>query len=248
MGFPATPAPLSTGSSTMYSPLQVNPLRNWSFKKWWMYKVCPMQVRLKYIEKIPEPEPDPRFDAKRQRGIELHERLAESINLGAPVPQNFQHVEPIVEAYRDLGAVAELEEFYNRQWEPVEGWNDAWVQIIKDVRIRVPEFALVGDWKTGRKSGNELKYFEQMKLYAVSEWIVNPGLPEYITELQFVDEEETWEHSFKPHQLEKYLGDFERDIHTMMSDLVFRPKPSKYNCQYCPYGPNRGNGKCPVGV
>lgn len=232
----------------MYSPLQVNPLRNWSFKKWWMYKVCPMQVRLKYIEKIPEPEPDPRFDAKRQRGIELHERLAESINLGAPVPQNFQHVEPIVEAYRDLGAVAELEEFYNRQWEPVEGWNDAWVQIIKDVRIRVPEFALVGDWKTGRKSGNELKYFEQMKLYAVSEWIVNPGLPEYITELQFVDEEETWEHSFKPHQLEKYLGDFERDIHTMMSDLVFRPKPSKYNCQYCPYGPNRGNGKCPVGV
>lgn len=232
----------------MFLPLEVNPLRNWSFKKWWMYKSCPMQVRLKYIEKIPEPDPDPKFDKKRQRGITMHERLAESVNLGAPVPEELKNTQPIVDAYRDMGAVAELEEFYNKQWEPVEGWNDAWVQIIKDVRVRIPDFALVGDWKTGRKSGNELKYFEQMKLYAVSEWIVNPGLPEYITELQFVDEDETWEHSFKPHQLEKYLGDFERDIDVMMNDKIFRPKPSKYNCQYCPYGPNRGNGRCPVGV
>lgn len=232
----------------MLLPLKENTLRNWSFKKWWMYKNCPMQVRLKYIDKIPEPAPDPRFDKKRQRGIDAHEDLAHSINDGIAVPREFANVQPIVDAYRELGAVAELEEFYNKQWQPVHGWTGAWVQIIKDVRIRRPEYALVGDWKTGRKHGNEMKYFEQMKLYCVSEWIVNPGLPEYISELHFIDEDDTWEHSFKPHQLEKYLGDFERDVEQMMTDLVFRPRPSKHNCIYCPYGPQRGNGQCPVGV
>lgn len=233
---------------SMYLPLKVNPLRNWSYKKLKMYRKCPFSVRLKYIERIPEPDPDPKYDAKRQRGIMLHEKLAEAINRGAPVPKEAEYFEDVALALRAKGAVAELEEFFDRQWNPVEGWDNAWVQVIKDVRLRTPEFSLVGDWKSGRKHGNEMDHFEQMKLYAVSEWIINPGLPEYTTELYYLDQDETWSHTFKPDKLEVYLGDFERDVNTMFADLIFRPKPSKFNCQYCPYGPQRGNGRCPVGV
>lgn len=232
----------------MYKPLAANTLRNWSFKKYWMYKHCPMQVRLKYIERVAEPDPDPKFDGKRQRGILMHDQMAVAVNMGAALPTEWEKLQEIVDGYREMGAVAELEEFYNRQWGPAKGWDDAWVQVIKDVRVRLPTLSLIGDWKTGRKHGNELKYHQQMKLYALSEWVVNPGLSEYITELHFVDEDDTWEHTFKPHQMEKIMGDFERDVNTMMNDLVFRPKPSKINCQYCPYGPRKGNGACPVGV
>lgn len=231
-----------------FLPLQVNPLRNWSYKKIKMYRKCPMSVRLKYIERTPEPDPDPKYDAKRLRGIRVHNDLAESVNMGAEIPPEAVGFTDIVLGLRAAGAVAELEEFFDRQWKPANGWDDAWVQIIKDVRIRTPEYSLVGDWKTGRKHGNEMDHFEQMKLYAVSEWVINPGLPEYVSELYYLDQDEVWSHTFKPHQMEKYLGDFERDVHKMMTDLVFRPKPSKFNCIYCPYGPQRGNGRCPVGV
>lgn len=223
-----------------------NTLTNWSYKKLKMYRACPFSVYLKYVKRVPEPPQDPKFDEKRLRGIRVHDELKDAINLGAPVPPEARAFEEIVQGYIELGAVAEGDEYFDRQWKPLPGWEGHWVVIKKDVRVRTPEFALVADWKTGRKVGNEYDHFEQMTLYAISEYVINPGLPEYVVELQYLDQKDTWDHSFKPHELEKHLARIEKDVEIMMNDTIFRPKPSHLACRYCPYNHRNGTGACPV--
>lgn len=228
-----------------------NTLTTVSYKKIKMYRSCPYSVYLKYIKYSPEPPPDPKYDAKRERGIRVHDELAECINRGAPVPPEAEDFAEIIQGYIDLGAIAEGDEYFDRQWNKLPStttYRDPhWLVIKKDVRVVVPgEYSLVADWKTGKKHGNELDHFEQMKLYAISEFVVDSGLPEYAVELQYLDQKDTWTHSFKPHELEKHLSNFEKDVDIMFADKTFRPKPNIHTCRYCPYNKSRGTGVCPV--
>lgn len=231
-----------------------NTLTKWSAKQLKMYKACPFSVYLHYIKRVPVPPPDPKFDEKRQRGIRLHEELANTINNGEVIPQEAEPFSEIITAYIELGAVAEGDEFFDNQWKKLPAsttWRDPyWLVVKKDVRVVVPnEFVIVGDWKTGKKHGNELDHFEQMTLYAVSEYVQDPGFPEYVVELQYLDQKETWSHTFKPHELEKHWARFDKDVAIMFNDTLFRPKPNIYNCRYCPFNKKNNAGKdlpCPV--
>src|SRR5690606_35810219 len=110
-------------------------------------------------------------------------------------------------------------------------------------------FTLVADWKTGKKYGNEVDHMEQMKLYAVSEYAVDPGYSEYAVELQYLDQKDTWAHTFKPAELERHWQTFEKDVEVMFNDTTFRPKPNIYTCRYCPYNKKNNAGRdlpCPV--
>ncbi len=223
-----------------------NTLTNWSYKKFSMYRSCPFSVYLKYIKRVPEPPADPKYDEKRQRGITAHDDLKDCINDGAPIPKIALPFEEIITGYIELNAVAEGDEFFDRQWQRLPGWAGHWLVVKKDVVVRTPEFSLVADWKTGKKHGNEVSHFEQMTLYAVSEYVQNPGLPEYVVELQYLDQKDTWQHTFKPHQLEGHWARFEKEVQIMFNDTTFRPKPSVPNCRYCPFNHKNGTGACPV--
>lgn len=218
-----------------------------------MYRECPYSVYLKYIKRAPEAPQDPKYDAKRKRGIKVHDDAQAIINDGAPISAELEPFAEIIEDYIELGAVAEGDEFFDRQWNllpPTTTWKDPhWLNVKKDVRIAVPgELCLVADWKTGKKHGNELSHFEQMKLYAVTEFVRDPGYPEYAVELQYIDQLDTWSHSFKPHELERHLAHFEKDVEVMFNDTLWRPKPNIFNCRYCPFNMKGGTGSCPVAV
>lgn len=224
-----------------------NTLTNWSSTKLDHYNECPYRVYLKYIKRVPEGPPNPKYEEKRQRGIRLHDELRDCINAAAPIPQEVRDFEEIVDGYRELGAVAEVDEFFNKEWKPHPSWQGHWLVVKKDVRIRVPgEFVLIADWKTGKKHGNEYKHYRQMQLYAVSEYVQDPGFPEYTVELQYIDQKDTWQHTFKPHQLEKAWADFDREANVMFNDKTFRPRPSIIVCRYCPFNSKSGSGACPV--
>lgn len=230
-----------------------NGIDNWSFKKLKMYRQCPMQVRFQYIDRLPLPEKPAKFEEKRLRGVKAHDDLADCINVAAPVPQEFIDFEPIIEAYRALGAKAEDDEYFDASWKPMtpkftsNGFPYGhWLVVKKDVRILTPTYSLTVDWKTGKKAGNEMDHFEQMKLYAVTEWLLHPGLPEYAVELQYLDQKDTWAHSFTPADLERHWAKFDQQVDIMMNDKVFRPKPSIPVCLYCPFNKKTGSGACPV--
>lgn len=226
-----------------------NTLQNWSYKKWKMYRHCPYSVRLKYIEQVAEPDPDPKYDAKRQRGIRVHDELAAAISSGGNIPSEAKEFEEIVEMLREKRAIVEQDHFFDNRWRPwPNGYRGHWLQVKQDAVVVEDEYVLTGDWKTGKKFGNEVDHFNQMKLYSVAAWIMYPGRPEYACELWYLDQDDVWSVSFTPQQLEKALGEFDKEVSAMFADKVFRPRPNKETCKYCPYGPQRGNSACPVGV
>jgi hypothetical protein len=230
-----------------------NTLTNWSYKKLKMYRSCPFSVYLKYVKRVPEPPRDEKFDAKRLRGIQAHDDLELCINIGADVPQPFVDFTEIIESYRALGATAEKDEYFDRNWNPMTPEMSSsgfplnhWLVVKKDVRLATAEYVLVADWKTGKKFGNEVDHFEQMKLYAVAEWRKDPGFPEYVVELQYLDQKDTWSHTFTPRDLERHWATFDKDVTLLMTDTRFRPKPNLLTCKYCPYNHKSGTGACPV--
>lgn len=229
----------------------VNTLETTSYKMLKMYRACPLSVKFRYIDKIPVPPPDPKYDAKRLRGIRVHDEAAECINQGLMelMPRELDAFEEVVADLIKAGADAEKREFFDRNWKVWDkGWNGSWLNVTKDVRVICDDYVLTGDWKTGKKFGNEVDHFEQMRLYALTSWLVNPGRPEYTAELYYVDQKDLWSHTFKEKDLEQAFKDFDADFEMMFKDTTFRPKPSKMNCQYCEFGPKKGNGHCPVGV
>lgn len=227
-----------------------NELTDWTWKKLSLYRSCPLSVKLRYIDRAPRPEQDPKYEEKRLRGIRLHEAAANCINLGSEVPKELKHIEELIDDYRAVGAKAEEEWFFDNQWNYIPGgsWDKPhWLYVGQDVFVEDPEYILTGDWKSGKKHGNEVSHFEQMRLYSVAAWRRFPGRKKYISELQYIDQDDTWAVEFTEKDMEKAIGDFDRDVEIMMNDQIFRPRPNKITCKYCDFSP-RGSGACPVGV
>ncbi len=218
---------------------------SWSFKKYKMYQQCPMAVKLKYIEKAPEPEPDEKADAARLRGIQMHDEMEQCIKGLGPIPHYAQAFEPIITSLVEQGARAEEDMYLDDRWQGIPSRDGHWLQIKQDVLVNTDEFILTGDWKSGKRFGNEYWHFKQMQLYSVAAWRVYPGLPEYVAELYYLDKNDVWSVSFNEEQLEKALGDFDREVDKMFSDKLFRPRPNLDTCRFCPFN-NKGSGACPV--
>lgn len=222
-----------------------NTLKNWSFKKYKMYKQCPLAIKFKYIDRIPEPPLDPKGDAARLRGIKMHEEMEACIKQTGPIPLYAQPFESVITGLIEHGATAEEDMFLNKRWEIHPNYQDHWLQVKQDVLVVQDEFVLVGDWKSGKRYGNEYWHFKQMELYAVAAWRTYPGRPEYTCELYYLDKDDVWSVNFTPAQLEKALGAFDYEADLMFSDTIFRPKPNKDTCRFCPYN-SKGTGSCPV--
>lgn len=237
--------PLAT-SSLPSSPMIQNTLKNWSFKKYKMWLQCPLAVKLKYIERAPEPEPNAKDDAARLRGIQMHNEMEACIKGEGPIPGYAKEFEGVIAGLIDQGARAEEDMFFNERWELHPGWDGHWLQVKQDILVVNDEYILNGDWKSGRRFGNEFWHFKQMQLYSVATWRAFPGRPEYTAELYYLDKDDIWTVQFTPQQLEKAFADFDRDVDKMFNDTVFRPKPSEDTCRFCPFNRKKGTGVCPV--
>lgn len=222
-----------------------NTLKNWSFKKYKMYQMCPLSVKFEYIDRAPKPPPNEKDDAARLRGIRMHNEMEACIKGEGPIPSYANKFENVITALIENGARAEQDMFFNDRWEYQEEREGHWLQVKQDVLVVTDEYVLNGDWKSGRRFGNEYWHFKQMQLYSVATWRAFPGRPEYVAELYYLDKDDLWCVQFTPQQLEKAFAEFDREIDKMFNDTVFRPKPNVDTCRFCPYN-KKGTGLCPV--
>ena len=213
------------------------------------YRSCPYHARLRYLERIPQPESPP--DAPNMRGLRLHDSSEHFIRDGAPLCKELL---PLEEQYNALitarasGQIqveAEQRDYFDANWQPCEK-GDHWLIVIKDIAV-TGAMNLTIDLKSGRKFGNEVKHFGQVQLYAVTEWIKDSGYQEYTAELWYPDVKEIVTHVFTEPKLEQARANLDLEVSVMMKDRIHQPRPNKVTCRYCPYSP-RGNGYCPVGV
>ena len=230
----------------------MKPLLHWSYSMLALYRSCPFAVKLKYIERAPEPPPTPDREAANERGVRIHKGLEDAVMHGGPTPPEAAYFAENVEQLRGLRTnehvhvEVEKRTYFDSNWS-VTNASDYWLVVVRDAFVVTPEYALTIDYKTGKRYGNEVKHFSQMSLYAVCAWLEYPMYQEYPTELWYLDQKHLQPHDFSRTALMKHRAAFDAEVDVMLSDKFFRPRPSRPTCKFCPYSP-RGTGACPVGV
>jgi hypothetical protein len=236
------------------------PIHQWSISKAHVFQQCKLRAQLQYGQKIPEPErplPPGKTEHANDRGSRLHNfaELFVSSPVNMPILPELEKFRPEFESLRQLfkdGLVSlEGEWAMDRHWHPVP-WTskDAWLRLKLDAIVHLSEIeAVVIDYKSGKKFGNEIKHAEQVQLYQLVTFLRYPKLEIVHTELWYLDQpdEANTQNTFTRAQGLRFKHHFER-MGSRITDCVdFPPSPNIFNCKWCPYGP-KGTGHCTRGV
>lgn len=236
-------------------------LHTWSFSTLMNFERCKHFVRMDKINKVPQPS-HPNAD----RGSLIHDELelyvrAEVDELPEDPKTKFDYFRAGLQELREefeAGNV-ELEENWGirKDWSPCE-WSDAelWGRMKLDFFHRQDLTSCrIGDYKTGRKHGNELKHKEQAVTYALAAMHRYPELEFFRIEIWYIDQGETAVFEFSRSMLNVLLPLYHDRAFQVTSEVAFPPMPSVFNCQYCSYGCNKskagrqyGNGECDFDV
>lgn len=235
-------------------------LKAWSYSRISTFEQCKFHAKLAYIDRIPEPErplPPGKTEHPNDRGTRCHEAAEAYIKGGVElIPELSKHYTPEFERARELYKLGKLslegEWAYNRNWEPV-AWmsTDVWCRIKADlVATMTEDYAVVVDYKTGKKYGNEIKHSEQIKLYMLGAFLRNPKLKRVRSEVWYLDQNELMGMTYTRDQGLRFLEGYERRGEAMTSCEDFPPNPNMFSCKWCPYKPveKGGTGHCSVGV
>lgn len=226
----------------------------WSISRLLEFEQCPHRSYLRLIAKSDLPELAD--DHPMVRGRRVHEELEAYISGKTDqFPSTGKKLEPLIEycreKYQEGCATVEEQWGFNDQWGCV-GWFDpaVWLRMATDCTItHHPDAAEIIDWKTGKSFGNEVKYMQQMQLYAVGAFMRSPAVNFIDVKLAFLDDGKIRTKDFeRGKKLNKLIARFTERGNRMVNCVDFRPKPSVYSCKYCPFGPVTGTKECVYGV
>lgn len=127
-------------------------------------------------------------------------------------------------------------------------WVPAWLRLKLDACVFLDDTqAIVIDYKTGRKFGNEAKHAEQLHLYQLVTFLRYPKLEKVTVELWYLDQDEVTSSTFTRAQGLRFKANFHRRGEALVTCTDFPPNPNVHSCKWCQYGPWNG-GQCQVGV
>ena len=228
---------------------------SWSHSRLGDFENCRLMFKLKHIDRIPEPErplPPGKTEHANDRGSRIHQHAEDFVKGAAPqqIPEMAEFA-PEFDQLRHLftkGLVSlEGEWAVDRNWAPTD-WRTGWHRSkVDSIVIPTPYSAIVIDYKSGRKFGNEVKHAEQTQLYALNAVLRYPQIETVTTELWYLDAKELISSTFTRSQILRFRPNFDRRGHAVTDATDFPPNPNVHSCKWCQYGPWNG-GQCKVGV
>lgn len=233
-------------------------LKSWSHSRLVEFEKCKRKVWLKNVEKIAEPDrplPPGKTEHANDRGSRVHDGCEAYVNGTSDFlpPEADKHFGTSIDMLRTLHAEGmvslEGEWGMSREWEPAP-WATAWHRCKLDAIVFLGKtHAIVIDYKTGKRWGNEIKHGEQMQLYLLNSFLRFPALEEVRTELWYLDQDEVAVSTMTRAQALRFKSNFDRRGHAVTNETKFPPNPSREACRWCLYGAhNGGTGHCDVGV
>lgn len=223
------------------------PIKSWSYSKLTDFEQCPLKAKLKHVDRIPE-EKAP----AAERGTAIHQLAEDFVRGLLPVlPKELAKFSDEFLSLRkqmEAGQVSlEGEWGFDKNWE-VTDYKTAWLRMKLDARSHItPNKAVVVDYKTGKRYGNEIKHGEQTVLYGLAEILREPQIDEVTVELWYLDVDELHTQTFTRGQILKYLPTFEKRGSAVTSATSFPARPNVFSCKWCPFGPAKG-GQCEFGA
>lgn len=218
----------------------------WSFSRWETYQRCPLQFKLKFLDKIPTPQ-----TPAMARGNAVHLDLKAYVNgetqaMPAVVTNAFQRtLVDDIRAHEDK--LVEQQWGFDRKWNQC-AWFDrggvkTWFRAICDVALLYDDMvAEIVDWKTGRVYGENA---EQMELFALSLMCKFAPATHVITRLVYIDAGSEQIAEYPASDKEKLQAKWERAVEPMFNDRDFIPRPND-KCRFCDFSKSKG-GQCRFG-
>lgn len=224
----------------------------WSISGLLEFEQCPHRTYLKRIARSPQPELDENHPMIRGRRVHdeaeayISGKSEEFPSTGKKLQDTLEYCK---ERYQEGVASVEEQWGFTTEWEPV-GWFDkgVWCRMATDCTITIDDCAEIYDWKTGKSFGNEVKYMQQMQVYAIGAFMREAALEYVDVRLGFLDDGKIREKSFqRGPKINKLITRFTERGNRMTNCVDFRPRPNVINCKYCPFGPT-GTKACIHGV
>lgn len=223
------------------------PVKSWSYSRLIDFETCPYRAELKYVNKIPEEKAE-----AAERGTQIHQLAEDYVSGKLPdFPLELIHFAEEFAKLKDKYKAGEVslegEWGFNQNWL-ISTYKDAWVRIKLDARYAMTKkHSVVVDYKTGKKSGNEVKHGEQVLLYGLAELLRQPEVESVTVELWYLDINELVSLTYTREELLRYLPSFEKRGIKLTTATKFPATPNTFSCKWCAYGPNKGN-QCNYGV
>ncbi len=228
----------------------------WSYSRLSDFEQCKLRAKLKYIDRIPEPPrplPPGKLEQPNDRGTRVHFAGEKFVEGGIELIPELDAFGPEFHRLRELhkeGKVSlEGEWAFDSQWNPT-AWrsNDAWARIKLDAFVQLDKtHAVVIDYKTGRKFGNEIKHAEQCQLYQLASFLRYPKLEVIDVELWYTDQDDLTHMRYTRSQGLRFFNGFDTRARRMTETTEFPANPNAFVCRWCPYGP-KGTGHCQKGI
>ena len=229
-------------------------VKAWSYSTYNAFQRCPRRVYMEKVLKEPQPPlqiPEGKDEHPMLRGSRVHEAaeayMKEDVDLIPELMQFAENFEVMRELQQCENVDFAIEEdwAYTVDWIPT-GWTseDAWLRMKVDCMIIRDEEAILIDYKTGRRHGNEISHMTQAQLYQLGAFIRFPELEHITVEFWYTDVGELTQADFKRDFGMQFKPLFTQKGLSITNEVRFDAKPAAYTCKYCPYGYETGNGVC----
>lgn len=216
------------------------------------YENCAYAFKLKYIDRIPEPErplPPGKTEHANDRGTRIHDGL-ENFVAGEhhDYPREAEPFEELILDVRDRFSqglvMLEHDWCFTEDWTPCQRKERDMIAKVDFAVWLVPgKHLLVGDYKTGRQY--PVKHMDQMQVYSLAAFKKYPGLEQVTTELWYLDQDDIASSQFKPRAAVAIQNVFTKRVNKMRSDREHKPAAHQYACRFCSY---KVDGICPFAV
>lgn len=185
------------------------------------------------------------------RGLRIHREVENYIRGDTDdFPSSGKKCKAVIDYCRERFAegIATVEEKwgFDQSWAPCDWWDDnVWCRMATDYHEQPESCAhVIRDWKTGKSFGNEVRYMQQMQLYAVGAFMRHPKLEYVDVILDFLDDGKSRTKSFRRDRKIMMLTARFTERAERLQNPVYKPNPSLLNCKYCPFGSQFGTGGC----
>lgn len=226
-------------------------ITSWSFTRYNDHRQCPLKAKLKHVDKIEEP-PNEAMERGSDIGTlaELYVKGDKSLK---KLPDTLAKFKEEFTKLRELFAktprrmIVEDSWAATKDWKPTvwNDWNGCAVRVKIDVGfLESPTSMVIIDWKTGKyRAEKREEYVEQLELYALTAFIVNPDLEKVTAKLCYLDVGVTFPEPNSPDA--KRLVFFRKDVpalkktwdkrtRAMLLDRSFPARPND-KCRWCHY-------------
>lgn len=229
---------------------------NWSFSSLMVYETCPLRFKLARIDKLPELPRTP--DNPMERGNRVHNRLEKFVKGEGDMDTEAKCIDAFVPAldharvlYQKNKATAEQDWLFDADWETTT--RDAgriwlWSKLDLNVNDQANEHVISVDYKTGKSQYKIIEHVQQLQLYTAVSALRYEWAQVLTAELWYLDEGHVKTFTVDRDAALALVGRFDARAQRIYDDRFFQAKPSAQACIYCPYGPRKGTGACPVGV